>query len=100
DEPAAAAAGHRRAEVVPHQDGAMSNGYSRRSFLHRAIATGALMDLPFLSRAHAAPLYNVIIVYVPDGVVPSLWYPTGTETSFTLPAMSEPLGAIKSDCVF
>jgi hypothetical protein len=75
-------------------------GYTRRSFLHRAIATGALMDLPFLSRAHAAPLYNVIVVYVPDGVVPALWYPTGSETSFTLPSMAEPLNAIKSDCVF
>jgi Protein of unknown function (DUF1552) len=73
---------------------------SRRSFLGKAIATGALANLPFLSRAHAAPLYNVIIVYVPDGVVPSLWYPTGSETSFTLPAMSQPLEAIKSDCVF
>jgi hypothetical protein len=73
---------------------------SRRSFLHRAIATGALANLPFLGRAHAAPLYNFIVIYVPDGVVPSLWYPTGSETSFTLPMMSQPLEAIRSDCVF
>jgi hypothetical protein len=78
----------------------MSMGHSRRSFLHRAIATGAVANLPFLSRAHAAPLFNVIIVYVPDGVVPTLWFPTGTETNFTLPAMADPLNAIKSDCVF
>ena len=78
----------------------MTMGYTRRSFLGRAIATGALIDLPFLGRAQAAPLYNVIIMFVPDGVVPSLWFPTGTESNFTLPPMSEPLGAIKSDCVF
>jgi hypothetical protein len=78
----------------------MSMGHSRRSFLGKAIASGALANLPFLGRAHAAPLYNVIVVYVPDGVVPSLWYPTGGETTFTLPPMSQPLEAIKSDCVF
>jgi hypothetical protein len=75
-------------------------GFSRRRFLHRAIATGALMDLPFLGRAHAAPLFNVVIVFVPDGVVPSLWYPQGGETGFTLPSMSAPLEPIRSDCVF
>jgi hypothetical protein len=78
----------------------MSTRFSRRSFLARAIATGALMDLPFIGRAEAAAPLNVVIVYVPDGIVPSLWFPTGTETNFTLPAMAEPLGAIKSDCVF
>jgi hypothetical protein len=77
--------------------------FSRRSFLGRALATGAVMDLPFLARpraAHAAPTFNAIFYFVPDGIVPSLWHPKGTETDFTLPAMSEPLGAIKSDCVF
>src|SRR6185436_11891879 len=44
--------------------------------------------------------YNVIVVFVPDGVVPSLWYPKGTETNFTLPMMSQPLEAIRGDCVF
>jgi hypothetical protein len=78
----------------------MGTRFSRRSFLGRAVATGAVVDLPFLGRAQAAPLFNVIVVYVPDGVVPSLWYPKGGETAFTLPAMSEPLGAIKDDCVF
>jgi hypothetical protein len=78
----------------------MSTRFSRRSFLGRAVATGAIMDLPFLGRADAATPTNVIIVYVPDGVVPSLWFPKGTEVDFTLPVMAEPLGAIKSDCVF
>ena len=74
--------------------------FSRRSFLARAAATGAVMDLPFLGRAQAAPLSNVIVVFVPDGVVPSLWYPTGSETGFTLPTMSAPLEPIRGDCVF
>ena len=69
----------------------MSTRFSRRTFLGRAVATGALMDLPFLGRADAATPFNVIIVYVPDGVVPSLWFPKGTEVDFTLPAMSEPV---------
>jgi len=78
----------------------MTARLSRRSFLAKAVATGAVMDLPFLGRAQAAPLSNVVIVFVPDGVVPSLWYPQGSETSFTLPTMSAPLEPIKSDCVF
>jgi hypothetical protein len=73
---------------------------TRRSFLGRSIATGAL---PFLARpgaAGAAPLFNAVFVFVPDGIVPSLWHPKGSETDFTLPPMSEPLGAIRNDCVF
>jgi hypothetical protein len=73
---------------------------TRRSFLGRSIATGAIMDLPFLGRAQAAPVYNVIIVFVPDGCVPSLWFPKGGETDFTLPPMSEPLNAVRADTVF
>src|SRR4051812_39763294 len=74
--------------------------FSRRSFLARAIAGSAIADLPFLGRAQAATPINLIVVFVPDGVVPSLWFPKGSEVDFNLPAMSEPLGAIKSDCVF
>jgi hypothetical protein len=76
---------------------------TRRSFLARSIATGAIMDLPFLGRpraAQAAAPFNVIFMFVPDGCVPSLWFPKGGETDFTLPAMSEPLNAIRNDTVF
>jgi hypothetical protein len=79
------------------------NGFSRRSFLHRAIATGAALELPLLGRtrrAQAAAPLNFVSVFVPDGVVPGLWYPQGSETSFTLPTMSEPLSVIKNDCIF
>jgi hypothetical protein len=81
----------------------MQNRHSRRSFLARAIASGAALELPLIGRARkasaAAPL-NFVSIFVPDGVVPSLWYPTGSETQFSLGEMSAPLGAIKNDCIF
>ncbi len=39
-------------------------------------------------------------MYVPDGVIPELWHPTGNETSFTLPEMSQPLESVRDDLVF
>jgi hypothetical protein len=77
--------------------------FSRRRFLRNAIATGAALELPFLGRAgraQAAGPLNFVSIFVPDGVVPSLWYPTGGETDFSLPTMSEPLNPIKKDCIF
>jgi hypothetical protein len=77
--------------------------HSRRSFLARAIATGAALELPLIGRpgrARAAGPLNFVTVFVPDGVVPSLWYPKGSETQFSLGEMSAPLEAIKSDCIF
>jgi hypothetical protein len=77
--------------------------FSRRSFLHTAVATGAALELPWLWRprsARAAAPLNFVSIFVPDGVVPSLWYPTGSETDFNLPTMSEPLNGIKRDCIF
>src|SRR5262245_7282187 len=77
--------------------------FLRRSFLGQAVATGAVLQMPFMLRARparaAAPL-NFVAVFVPDGIIPSLWFPTGGETSFTLPAMAEPLTPIKGDATF
>jgi len=64
----------------------MQNRHSRRSFLARAIATGAALELPMIGRpgrARAAAPLNFVSIFVPDGVVPSLWYPKGSETGFT-----------------
>jgi hypothetical protein len=81
----------------------LSNHFRRRSFLAKAFATGAALQLPWLGRARsaraAAPL-NFLSFYVPDGVIPGQWYPKGSETAFTLPPMSEPLGAIRDSCIF
>jgi hypothetical protein len=77
--------------------------FNRRSFLAKAFATGAIAQLPMLGRvgkARAAAPINFMSVFVPDGVIPNLWYPKGSETAFTLPTMSEPLGAIKEHCIF
>jgi hypothetical protein len=82
----------------------MSRLLSRRSFLGRAIATGAVLELPLLGRARpakaaGAPM-NSLVVFVPDGIIPSLWHAKGTETNFTLPTMSDPLNRVKGDCIF
>jgi hypothetical protein len=80
-----------------------SHMHSRRSFLARAIASGAALELPLIGRtrrAQAAAPLNFVSLFVPDGVVPTLWYPKGSETQFSLGEMSEPLGAIKNDCIF
>jgi hypothetical protein len=81
----------------------MSRHFTRRSFLAKAFATGAATQLPLFGRhgkAYAAAPINFMAVFVPDGVIPSQWYPKGSETNFTLPTMSEPLGAIKEHCIF
>ena len=80
-----------------------SKQFSRRSFLGQAFATGAALQLPWLGRAgsaHAAAPMNFLSVYVPDGCIPSLWYPKGSETGFTLPMMSDPLTPIRDKCIF
>jgi hypothetical protein len=37
---------------------------------------------------------------VPDGCIPSTWHPTGSETGFSLQAMTEPLAPIRDQLVF
>ncbi len=81
----------------------MQSHFSRRSFLAKTFATGAAAQLPWLGRmswARAAAPLNFVSVFVPDGVIPNLWYPKGSETNFTLGQMSEPLGAIREHCTF
>lgn len=76
---------------------------SRRSFLKMLGAAGVVSPLALsLGRnAMAAPGdVKVMFVYVPDGVIPELWHPSGGTTDFTLPSMSAPLEAVKDDLVF
>lgn len=89
----------------------MKNRTSRRQFL-RAL-TGAAAALP-LARAlpgWAAPpaghAQRIIIFYFPDGVVgpsqngdSSKWHCTGSEYSFSLSELLQPLAPFKDDCVF
>ena len=82
----------------------MTTSISRRSLLAGAAAAGLLA--PFvrrLRRAGADALTDrtkVLFVYVPDGCIPDRWHPTGSETAFTLPAMTEPLAPIRQHLVF
>jgi hypothetical protein len=75
----------------------------RRAFLRGLGATALLApfaQLPALQRARAAAPKRAMFVYVPDGCIPALWHPRGSETSFTLPEMSAPLEPIKQHLVF
>lgn len=75
----------------------------RRGFLASALAAGAMIQGGLLRSprvAHAGAPMRVLFVYVPDGCIPSLWHPTGSETSFALPEMSAPLEAVKQHLVF
>ena len=79
------------------------NESARRRFLKRAGLTG--MSLPFLSSSLLAqeldePIKRLILIEHPDGVNPEHWFPTGSETDFTLPSMTEPFNLVKDDCVF
>ncbi|MCA9653770.1 MAG: DUF1552 domain-containing protein [Myxococcales bacterium] len=76
---------------------------TRRSFLQMLGAAGVASPLALtLGRnALAAPGdVKVMFVYVPDGVIPSQWHPTGGTTDFTLPSMSAPLEAVREHLVF
>jgi hypothetical protein len=84
---------------------------SRRGFLRKLGGvglSGAMFKLSLLSGnmlwarsvfAADAPL-RVIFVYTAGGAIPDQWIPSGTETEFTLPAMSAPLESVKDHCVF
>src|SRR5262245_17564890 len=85
--------------------------YDRRSIL-KALC-GSALTLPFAGlfakTAEAdAPLgqaRRLIVFYFPDGVpapqgAASPFHPTGSETSFTLPRILEPLSPHKDACVF
>ncbi|MBK9034361.1 MAG: DUF1552 domain-containing protein [Myxococcales bacterium] len=84
----------------------------RRAFLK--LGGAALLAAPFArpgrsvsAHAHAGTARRLIVFNFPDGVVgpssdgePSLWHPTGGETSFSLPAELAPLERHRGACVF
>ena len=75
----------------------------RRTLLRGLGATALLApfaQLPAIRRANAAAPKRALFVYVPDGCIPDRWHPTGSESSFTLPEMSQPLEVIKNKLVF
>jgi hypothetical protein len=84
---------------------------SRRRFLKKLAGAGlggAMFKLSLLSGnllwarsvfAADAPK-RVIFFYTPGGAIPDQWTPSGSETDFTLPAMSSSLDSVKQHCVF
>jgi hypothetical protein len=43
---------------------------------------------------------RVVFFFIPDGCIPALFHPKGSEFAFSLSPMTEPLAAVKDDCVF
>lgn len=82
----------------------MKNSEStRRKFLKQVGLT--TMALPLLgsmavAQEEEAPIKRLLLIEHPDGINPVHWFPTGTETDFTLPSMTEPFNLVKDDCVF
>ena len=80
------------------------NEQARRKFLKQLGLTG--MALPFLGNSALAeetadtPIRRLVLIEHPDGINPEHWFPTGTETDFTLPSMTEPFNLVKEECVF
>jgi hypothetical protein len=84
---------------------------SRRGFLKKLGGvglTGAMFKLSLLGSnllwtrsvfAAEAPK-RVVFFYTGGGAIPDQWMPSGSETDFTLPAMSAPLDSVKQHCVF
>jgi hypothetical protein len=84
---------------------------SRRCFLKKlggVALSGAMYKLSLLggNLLWARPVFaadapkRVVFVYIAGGAIPDQWMPSGSETSFTLPAMSAPLEPVKQHCVF
>jgi hypothetical protein len=76
---------------------------NRRSFLRMLGAAGVASPLALTLGRNAAAAggdVKVMFVYMPDGVIPSMWHPTGGTTDFTLPSMTSPLESVRDDLVF
>lgn len=75
---------------------------ARRDFLKKLGITGAALPLlnSQLLAVEEQPIRRLLLIEHPDGINPQYWYPTGTETDFTLPEMTEPFNLVKDECVF
>jgi hypothetical protein len=82
---------------------------TRRRLLQLGGAAALTLPLrPRLRAGNPTPrAKRFIVFYFPDGIVgpsqngePSLWSPSGSESSFTLPDVLTPLAPYKSSCVF
>lgn len=72
-----------------------SAGISRALFNASPLVGGMMMSR--LAEAQTGPSKSLII-YCPDGCIPSRWFPNSNLTSF--PIMSQPYSVVASDCNF
>ncbi len=77
---------------------------SRRRVLKGLALAGATTSLSLTSLVRAAraatAAKRTIFVYIPDGCIPDLWHPTGSELTFALPSMTQPLATVQEHCIF
>ena len=78
---------------------------NRRQFvkgLAGAALAAPMASIPWSRSAFAAgtAAKRAVFVYIPDGAIPELFHPSGTETNFTLAPMTSPLERVKQHCVF
>jgi len=72
----------------------------------RSLLKGTAASIPLAMGLRLKPVLaaqgpkRAIFFFIPDGCVPSLFHPTGTETNFRLSPMTAPLEAVKNRCVF
>jgi hypothetical protein len=59
-----------------------------------------LLEMRSGRTATTGALPKVVFFYTPCGVVPDLWHPGQTGTTFTLPKLSAPLQPHQADCIF
>jgi len=82
------------------------NPIQRRSILKGMGAAALAAPLAQLFRMHrgraaaGGAVPKVVFFYTPCGVEPTLWHPTQTGATYTLPKLSAPLQPFASDCIF
>jgi hypothetical protein len=71
--------------------------------LRGSVAATALIPLLEARRVtgqNAAAPTRLVVIHTPNGTRNALYWPTGTETNFTLPTLTAPLNALKSKLTF
>lgn len=77
--------------------------FTRRNLLRGGLAATAAIPLLNAQRVEgqsAQPIRRFVVFTTPNGTRNSLFWPTGSETSFTLPAITKDLDPIKSKLLF
>ncbi|HRH77137.1 MAG TPA: DUF1552 domain-containing protein, partial [Cellvibrionaceae bacterium] len=76
--------------------------FTRRNLIHSSLAATILFPLLEANRAQAASAFptRFIVVTTPNGTRDKLFWPTGSETNFTLNTLAAPLQPFKNRLTF